>query len=523
MPWRTKTRRAAGSSGGQFLIGPPEDSDDFLEFFSLVLEKADAEQKGGKKFGVPFAAFLRLANLIRPTYEELEEYVGSGKFGSGNSGKSWPTAFGYGLVFSGGVDRAPAMLPGLLQFALELARLFNLTGPEVCRALAAVGQTLEATDERYRHENRSLADRRVGAARRRLDRPSSKPVIAMNQVASQVAAPRQPGEIVINKQPPWQVDFRRTEEEAACLRFDRVVLWRASSIGPRSAEKTENQDATFAMTTPEMTSPPYLVFALADGVTTSLGSRLAATLIVRRFCELVIQQMRKGESVTGSDLIRAAQKTQASLEELTRTLLHDVNSYGFEVMIGSELTHNVATRVLENTLDSRVAAMPVALNATLIGGIVQPIGNQGVFQVELLRIGDGTVEHIDAGDEVTSVLDTDPNVMAISEVMGPGPRSRALFDDPAHALHATTVMLAPGESLVISSDGLQRGHQSQISQKLTELLGEQFWKEARPDEPDAALEILHRACGVADALFVQDPRQSLFADNVSLIVIRSGG
>ena len=243
MLWRTKTRKAAGRSGRQFLIGPPEDSDDFLEFFSLVLERAEAEHKGGKRFGVPFAAFLRLGNLNRPTCEELEEFGRSWKLGSVNSGKSGPAAFGSRLVSSGGVDCAPAMFPGLLQFALEISRLFNLTGPELCRALAAVGQTLEAADQRYRQENRSLADRRVGAARRRLDRTSSRPVIAENQAPIQMAAPRQPGEIVVNKQPPWQIDFRRTEEEAACLRFDRVVLWHANSIGPRSAEKTENQDA----------------------------------------------------------------------------------------------------------------------------------------------------------------------------------------------------------------------------------------------------------------------------------------
>jgi hypothetical protein len=230
--------------------------------------------------------------------------------------------------------------------------------------------------------------------------------------------------------------------------------------------------------------------------------------------------MSKGEPVTGSDLIQAARRTQVSLEELTRTLLNDVNSYGFEAMLGHELTRKVATRVLENTLNPRVAAMPAALNATLIGGVVQPNGSTGVFQIELLRIGDGTVEHIDAKGNLTCVLETDPSVMAITESLGPGPQSRALFEQGV--LATTTVMLGPGESLVVSSDGLARGHDQPISKKLSELLGEQFWAKARPEQADAALEILHRACDSADQVFLGNTKESLFADNVSLIVIRAG-
>jgi hypothetical protein len=538
MQSRNQSSRSASASGRRFLIGPPQDTDDLLQLFSLVLEKADAELKGGKRFGAPFAAFLKLANSNRPSTNDLAQILQSGssdpgKSKSRSSSRQWPTFFRNLPAASAGAaakpsdtgrDRQsrPAIFPDLLQFALDSAPLFNLQGPHICRVLAAVGQTLEATDRRFRQENRSLADRHRAAARRRVAPPAPQPALLVNDQPIPIVVQEEPGEIVVKKQLPWQIDFRRAEEEAACLRLDGVVLWHASYIGPRSAEKSENQDATFAMTTPEMSSPPYLVFALADGVTTSLGSRLAATSIVRRFCELVLQQMNKGERVTGSDLIQAARKTQITLEELTRTLLHDVNSYGFEAMLGTELTHKVATRVLENTLDPKVASMPAALNATLIGGVAQPNGGAGAFQVELLRIGDGTVEHIDAGGHLTSVLNTDPDVMAISEAMGPGPQSRAMFDPGGTPLSTTTVMLGPGESLIISSDGLARGHEQPISKKLSELLGEQFWKKARPEEPDAALKILHRACGSADKLFLQDAKQSLFADNVSLIVIRSG-
>jgi serine/threonine protein phosphatase PrpC len=532
MPWRTKIRNAAGASGSQFVIGPPQDTDDLLQLFSLVLERADVELRTGKRFGIPFAAFLKLAHRNQPSAEDLAEFCrapASHRFDSDNSCDGWPAVLrnlpvDYSVeseLATVGSPATPAMSSELLRFALESAPFFNLEGPQICRLLAAVGQTLEATNRDFRQRNRSLADRYRSGARKRI-----APTISgatQPQESTPTIAKAEQSQIAVTKPLPWQVDFRRPEEEAGCLNLAGAVLWHASYIGPRSAEKLENQDATFAVTTTKMSSPPYLVFALADGVTTSLGSRLAAESIVRRFSKLLLQQINNVEKLTGTDLIQAAQKTQIGLEELTRNLLQDSNSPSFETMLGSELTRNVATRVLQNTLEPRVAAMPPALNATLIGGVVQPSGTPGSFQVELLRIGDGTVEHIGTQGELTSILDTDPEVMKISEAMGPGPQSRALFEENSNPQRTSTVTLGPGESLLISSDGLTRGHTQPISKKLEELLGEPFWKKVRPEEADAALRILHRACSSADDLFLQDAKQSLFADNVSLILIRAEG
>jgi hypothetical protein len=169
-----------------------------------------------------------------------------------------------------------------------------------------------------------------------------------------------------------------------------------------------------------------------------------------------------------------------------------------------------------------VEAIPAALTATLIGGIVQFNRDTGIQQIELLRIGDGSVEHVDSVGKVTSILDTDPDELAISEGIGPGPRSRAIFEQPDQ-LVAKTVMLGPRESLIVSSDGLARGHKQTVTSKVAELLGEEFWQTARVEEADAALRMLHKACSAADEIFRSDAKQSLFADNVSLIVIRSGG
>ncbi len=524
MTLTAKSRRASGACERQFVIGPPQDNDDALQLFSLLLDRADTEVRAGKRFGIPFAAFLKLGNCNRLSSDDLAKFCRSSSSSNFDGfDKNWPVVFRNLNSVSGSVvsgQNQSAIFPDLLEFALDSAPAFNLQGPQVCRLLAAVGQTLEARKSQFRQRNRSMADRHRSAAHKRIA-PTPAAIAPESAPVPRVA--EQPSTIVVTQQFPWQIDFRARDEQAACFNLEGITLWHASYIGPRSAEKMENQDATFALTAPEMSSPPYLVFALADGVTTSLGSRVAAASIVRRFCKLLLQQMNKAERLTGSDLIHAAQKTQVKLEELARTLLQDVDSHGFEAMLGSELTRKVATRVLQNTLEPRVAAMPAALNATLIGGVAQPNGSPGNFQVDLLRIGDGSVEHINAQGEITSVLDTDPEAMKISEALGPGPQSRALFDQASTPLRITTVTLGPGESLLVSSDGLQRGHTLQISTKLSELLGEEFWKKARAEEADAALRILHRACASADELFSQDATHSLFADNVSLILIRSEG
>ncbi len=521
-----KSRHALSVRERQFVIGPPQDNDDVLQLFSLLLERADTQARAGKRFGIPFAAFLKLCNCNRTSSDDLAQLSRSASLSNCDGfDKSWPLAFrksdsgsAAGAHVSSS-ENQPAMFVDLLQFALDSAPRFNLQGSQVCRLLAAVGQTLEARNSCFRQRNRSMADRHRSAAQKRV----ASTLAVAPESAPVPRAPEQPSHIGVTHQFPWQIDFRAKEEQAACFNLDGITLWHASYIGPRSAEKMENQDATFALTAPELSSPPYLVFALADGVTTSLGSRLAATSIVRRFCKQLLQQMNKAERLTGSDLIHAAEETQVKLEELARALLQDVDSHGFEAMLGSELTRKVATRVLQNTLEPRVAAMPAALNATLIGGVAQPNGSPGNFEVDLLRIGDGSVEHINAQGEITSVLDTDPETMKISEALGPGPQSRALFDKASTPPRITTVTLGPGEILLVSSDGLQRGHTLPISRKLSELLGEEFWKKARAEDADTALQILHRACSSADERFLQDAKQTLFADNVSLILIRSEG
>src|SRR5260370_22590872 len=102
---RTQTQAGAKGSSRRFLIGPPQDSDELLQLFSLVLEKADSERKAGKRFGIPFAALLKLANRNQPSTDELSVFCREGKHSCGNSGQDWPVPLRSLLVLSSAATR----------------------------------------------------------------------------------------------------------------------------------------------------------------------------------------------------------------------------------------------------------------------------------------------------------------------------------------------------------------------------------------------------------------------------------
>ncbi|WP_263352916.1 protein phosphatase 2C domain-containing protein [Acidicapsa acidisoli] len=491
------------SSYGRFQIGPPQDREGVVQLFSLLLERADEQSALGKQFELPFAALLKLANCNRPSLHQLEQFCESHQPCDG-----WPYSVCAAAARStDGV--APGMFFKLLRSALDTAKHFDVDGAHLCRALAAVGQTLLARNRRFRRMNRIVARKYRESALQRITPGATalEPAQAQRQV---------------NLDLPCEVEFRRQNEQGGSLRQEGLTLWHASYIGPKIADKSENQDATFAAVAAVQASKPSVIFALADGVSTSMGSRVAANSIVRRFCEFVIQQMKSNEAVTVSDLIEAARRTQDSLDELATALLERTDGYIFDAVRGDSLHSKTAVRILEATQRAKASPIPAALSATLIAGIAQPIANGGSYAIELLRVGDGSVEHIRRDGEVCPVFETNPEVVAIAQALGPGPRSRAHFDGSGEMIETKSVTLQAGESLIVSSDGLVRGHQQSVSAKVSELMGQEFLNTAEPTQADAALQILHKACSFADELFKKDSQQLLFADNVSLILIRCG-
>jgi len=482
-----------------FQIGSPRDRESVVRLFSLLLYFADEQSALGKSFGLPFAALLKLAHCNQPSLEELDRFCKSRC-----AEDAWPVSFRTAVDAS--VDGASEMFFQMLRQAIDSARSYHVSGSELCRALAAVGQTLNSRSLPCRLTNR------VMAAKYR----ESPEVIPPHASPAREAADQS---LEASARLPEEVEFRRNDEQGGSLRLNGITLWHASYIGPAIAEKSENQDATFAIVADFDSSPPGMIFALADGVSTSMGSRVAAHAIVRRFCEFALQGIRPNEPITGEDLIAAARRLQATLDELAETLLQRPFGYVFDAVRGQDLNNKTALRILNNTLNVRTSAIPAALTATLIAGVTRPI-DDGAYKVDLLRIGDGNVEQISRGGEVSTIVETDPDVVAVSQALGPGPRSRTLFDSPDAKLETRAVTLGRGESLIISSDGLARGHHQSITAKLSGLMAEDFWKTAPPTQVDAALKILHKASGLADELSSTDTGQFLFADNLSLILIR---
>jgi Protein phosphatase 2C len=484
----------------RFQIGPSHDRDETLQLFSLLLDLAQRQSAHGKHFDVPFGALLRLANHNRPSLVQLELFCSSHE-----PGHDWPRALSE-------TARHPAdsasqeMLFILLRSALDSASTFEMDGTEVCRVLAAVGQTLNAKDKSIRESNGALAQTYRPATQQRISSPPPP-------------APREETpEIPADSELPGEMEFKRDHAQGGALRLNQVFLWHASYIGPALANKSENQDATFATAAGLDASPPAFMFALADGVSTSMGSRVAANAIVRRFCEFALPQIGSGDPA--GVLVQAARQTQLSLDELAAALLETPNGYVFDAVRGSSLQSKAAIRILNNTLQPRASSIPAALHATLIAGIGQPSPEPGTYDIAVLRIGDGVVEHISSDGVVSAVLRTDPDVVEIAQALGPGPRSRELLETEDENLETCSIRLEPGEALIISSDGLVRGHQQSVTGKLSEILGPAFWKTTRTAGNETALDILRQACRSADELFEKDPQQSLFADNVSLILIR---
>ncbi len=482
-----------------FQIGPPRDPESVVRLFTLLLNLADEQFSLGKSFGLPFAALVKLAHCNRPSLEELDRFCKSRY-----ADDAWPAPLRTACEAS--VDGAPEMFFQLLRLAIDSAQSYHVNGSELCRALAAVGQTLNARSLPCRQANRVMA-----AKYRKSPGVVTPPASPPREAADQ--------SLQASAKLPKQVEFRRNDEQGGSLELNGITLWHASFVGPKIAEKSENQDATFAIVADFDSSSPGMIFALADGVSTSMGSRVAAHAIVRRFCEFALQGIRPNEPITGDDLIGAVRRLHATLDELAETLLQRPFGYVFDAVRGQDLNNKTALKILNNTLNVRTSAIPAALTATLIAGVARPT-NDGAYKVDLLRIGDGNVEHISRGGEVSTILDTDPDVVAVTQALGPGPRSRTLFDSPDAKLETRVVTLGCGESLIISSDGLARGHHQSIAAKLSGLMAEDFWKTALPTQADAALEILHKASGLADELSSTDTGQFLFADNLSLILIR---
>ena len=138
--------------------------------------------------------------------------------------------------------------------------------------------------------------------------------------------------------------------------------------------------------------------------------------------------------------------------------------------------------------------------------LISPADSNG-YQVHLVCVGDGLVEHRDNQGSITAVLAMDNQETAISATICPGPFGQESLRQAA----LRTCRLTSGDSLLISSDGLTRGHQQSVWMQLQGIGAFQD-----TDFEQMAWQILDHACCVADDR-IEEPR--LFGDNLSLLLL----
>jgi hypothetical protein len=172
--------------------------------------------------------------------------------------------------------------------------------------------------------------------------------------------------------------------------------------------------------------------------------------------------------------------------------------------------------ILQNTRTAKKAHLQAAMATTLIGGYLRPAEQEGQFAGAVVCIGDGAVEIIDVDGSGKPVLATDPDETAIDMWLGPGVRSREALQSGAVQVHPFS--LARGQFLLLSSDGLTRGHHKPVWSKVSELTGD-IPSRLQPKHADAAAALLRDLAAAAERS--QDGAR-LFEDNLSLILVTAG-
>jgi serine/threonine protein phosphatase PrpC len=455
------------------------DPKEFLGLFAAILEASKSKSAQlNKPFEVPPGALLMLSVKGSPTLSELADSVRSLQ-----APAHWPDFL---------VRQWPALKGGVFWHALEhgaaMAPALGVAdGREVCRALAAVAQTLLVGSEATRARNQALARKFRGVAPPTVARPPVVPptVAPPTVVPAPIVRAPQPAP------PPPVVD------RGSYIETDALIAIHASHVGPAFASKSENQDATRVVA-----NGSDLVFALGDGVSTSLAARAAAMTIVDTVCA-ALARAPLGSADAPQRLIDAVDEGRRSLDDLLARFVTNPEL----AMAGTDLPRASAIRILDNTRTRANRHLPAALSTTLIAGIVRRTASG--IEATVLRIGDGIAEHI-RNAQVRTVFGMESETTQISAAVGPGADAAVPID---RSTAIQSVMLQPGDRLVISSDGLVRGHASDVWSAIAPFLGHDRWNDA------SASGVLERAANAADAAYHENPDTVRFDDNLSLVLI----
>ena len=316
--------------GEKFKIGPPEDSEALLELFALVLDRVRHDQSPFHVQQGTLLQWIENSTLV-PKIEDLK---------AGLRCQALPpqTCWPFRIVEH---DTWRKLQGGpflkAVEASVEAAPYFGIrTGREICRLLAAVAQTLGTAEPEFKDHNLRVYNERIQGAQKKYNEAqyqqhaaeaykanqrlspavqSQPPIVPPSQLhnSRQVQpkpAPPPPAPVVrprIDRPQLWPTE--REQFTRGFLSSGNISVWHASHVGPSYAEKGENQDATFVSA-----DGLRVFFALADGVSTSYGSRFSAVAIVNIFCSTLQQLLKSVTKPTPALLKEAAISTHAWLD-----------------------------------------------------------------------------------------------------------------------------------------------------------------------------------------------------------------
>ncbi|HYC90684.1 MAG TPA: protein phosphatase 2C domain-containing protein [Thermoanaerobaculia bacterium] len=298
--------------------------------------------------------------------------------------------------------------------------------------------------------------------------------------------------------------FRRTSSGILEIRL-------ATHRGPSYATLRENQDAAAADL-----GDGRVVFALADGVTTSYGSRFAAWTAVQAAVAHLVEHMPPdgSETVMRAVLRDAADAARRLVGECLTHALANLDEETWSLIRGAEpLPLSNARRFMENTLTRKMGPIGPAFASTLVAGVVTEPRDGRQARAGVIRIGDGAVEVWRSADlSARSLFTVDNTETVISAAICPGP----VGDQSIGSAQFALTDLEPGDDLIASSDGLTRGHSDPVITTLRNLIPDVF---SKFDQRCSALDVLTAAAARADELHRQDGESRLFEDNLALVRI----
>ncbi len=309
--------------------------------------------------------------------------------------------------------------------------------------------------------------------------------------------------------PTRELAGREDETTGGFVTSFGLGVWFASHIGPALAHKIENQDIALART-----GDGRVWFAICDGVSTSFGSRFASALACHAFVDKLAMS-NTHDLGAFEDLLCAASFAEDELDKSLMGLLANSSPDAWDdVKGGSMLDTQVIRRLAENTASPINRFWGPVMTSTLLGGVAVRVGNS--WKVNLIRIGDGVAEKQNSSGVLDALFGVSSDEFEISNALRPGAPSVALRERVEHA----TLILEPGELLLLCSDGLARGHNERVLDMLHGLFPD-FSLDPSLHSGVAALDLLRRAASRADELFnTMAALPPLFADNLSVILLK---